>query len=178
MHIFFSGSAFEWGSASKQGTERGQTREKKKKKGRKKPPRLTFLDLDDTGRRGDGILRRRRWRRDAVGDVPERAAAAALGARRRGPRRAPRLGAHLVLLLLGASRRWRRPGGPCGRRGGAAGGGTDPGALRADGSALAVHPRQGPAGPLEEVRIFSGSLIPLSCSVIISCADRGLVLRS
>ena len=158
---------------SKQGPERGQTREKQKE-GRNP---LTFLDLDDTGRRGDGMLRRRR-RRDAVGDIPERAAAAALGARRRGPRRAPRLGAHLVLLLLGAARRWRRPGGPCGRRGGAAGGGTDPGALRADGSALAVHPRQGPAGPLEEVRIFSGSLIPLSCSVIISCADRGLVLRS
>lgn len=109
---------------------------------------LSFLDTDDTDLRGDGVLRRR----DAVGDVPERAAAAALGTRRRGPRRAPRLGAHLVLLLLGASRRRRRPGGPCGRRGGAAGGGADPGAVRADGSALAVHPRQGPAGPLEEVR--------------------------
>jgi hypothetical protein len=63
--------------------------------------RNTLLgDRDDANRGRDGILRRCRRRRVAVGDVPERAATAALGARRRGSRRAPCLGAHLVVLLL------------------------------------------------------------------------------
>jgi hypothetical protein len=122
---------------------------KEKKRGRN----ILLGDPDETDRGSDGILRRCR-RRVAVRDVPERAASAALGARRRGPRRAPRLGAHLVLLLLvGASRRGRRDWGTGGSRGGAEGGGPDPDAVFADGPALAIHPRQGPARSLEEVRI-------------------------
>lgn len=135
-------------------------RSKKKPKIIKKKKKLILpssipSSRDKSDHRGDGFLRRRRRRRrrDAVGDVPERAAAAALGPGRRGPRRAPRVGAHLVFLLLGAARRGRRRCRGFGsRRGGAAGGGPDPGAVRADGPALAIHPRQGPAWSLEEVR--------------------------
>lgn len=130
-----------------------QTDQKKKPKIIKKKKKLILpssipSSRDKSDHRGDGFLRRRRrrQRRDAVGDVPERAAAAALGPGRRGPRRAPRVGAHLVFLLLGAARRGRRRCRGFGsRRGGAAGGGPDPGAVRADGPALAIHPRQGPA---------------------------------
>jgi hypothetical protein len=148
-----------------------EKKQKQNKRFVKKKRRNTLLgDRDDTDRGGDGILRRRRV---AVGDVPERAAIAALGARRRGLRRAPRLGAHLV----GAARRGRRGWSTGGRGGGEEGGGTDPDAVRADGPALAIHPRQGPAGSLEEVRIsLDRSLTRFRCSILIGCLQSALIV--
>jgi hypothetical protein len=139
--------------------------------------RNTLLgDRDDADRGRDGILRRCRRRRVAVGDVPERAATAALGARRRGSRRAPCLGAHfVVLLLVGAARRGRLGWSTGGRGGGEEGGGTDPDSVRADGPALAIHPRQGPAGSLEEVRI-SRSLTRFRCLILIGCLQNALIV--
>ena len=90
------------------------------------------------------------WDWGAVGDVPERTAAAALGTRRRAPHPEARLGAHIVLLLLlGAADPARVEGGD-----------VHPERLRADEPALVLHPRQGAAQNLEEVRMLF-----LTCSV-------------